>query len=30
VAEELETHECKKELNYRIEGNILWLSECEN
>lgn len=30
VAEELETHECKKELNYRIGGNILWLSECEN
>jgi hypothetical protein len=30
IAEELEIHECKKVIDYRIEGNILWLSDGEN
>jgi hypothetical protein len=29
ISEELETHQCKKVVDYRIEKNILWLSDGE-
>ena len=29
IIEELETHECRKVLDYRIEGKILWLFDGE-
>ncbi len=29
IAEELESHDCKKVVDYKIEGNMLWLSDGE-